>query len=165
MGLTEQSTLLPAWVERIKQDEELAKARAEADAQRDRAASLQLAAQAPAFWEAFVRETQVQSPLLDVIGIRASVSLSLASNITPHDTCHVEVAKKDSLIPRVTKCNFFYGKGDRGIRVYDEGRNFTFDFRVYPEGLKVAYEYGRHPDMDAREMAEFILKRMVQQVK
>jgi hypothetical protein len=163
MGLTEQSTPLPAWMERIKQEDELAEARAEAETQRDRAANLQLAAEAPIFWATFVRELKFQAPLLDAIGIRASVSLSLASDVTPDDTCHVEVAKKDSLIPRVTIRNFFYGKGNRGIRVYDEGRNFIFNFVIYPEGVKVQGE--RSSDMDAEEMAEFTLQRMVQSVR
>ncbi len=162
MGLTDRSTAVPAWVERLKQEKELLQAKTAAAAERDRADRLQVESDGPKFWNAFVKELQNQSPHLIDLGIRASATVMGATAGVAEAICHVEMAST-ALHPQITNANFFYGKGQTEIRSVGMMRTPSFRFQIFPQGLKAVSDDSSFP-MDAEQAAEVVLERMATHV-
>jgi hypothetical protein len=154
---------LPLWMQRMKQSEELARAKAEAANQRALADAMMVKADGPAFWTRFVKELQRQAGLFDSIGIRGS-AVPIGS-VDSEAQCRIEVSPSESLQPKLAYIIFFYRKGHTVIRSFCTEKNQPeFQFQIYPEGLMVIADSSSSP-MNPEEAADFALEWIVAKVK
>ena len=154
---------LPLWMQRMREGEEFAKAKAEARNRRELADTMTIKAEGPVFWTRFVRELQRQAALFDSIGIRGSVVL--IGSVDSETQCRVEVSPSESLRPMLAYIIFFYRKGNTVIRTFCTEKNQPeFQFQIYPEGLMVISS-GSSVPMNPEQAADFALEWIVSKVK
>ena len=162
MELAEDNSL-PLWMKNMQQRENLAKAKAEADRQRELAALMRIDLDGPLFWDRLTREIKRQAELFESIGIRgfALVTGSVESEVQ----CNIEVAPSDSLYPKMARISYFYRKGQTGIRVFSsESKAPDFHFQIYPDGLRLIAK-GSSVPLNPEQAADIVLEWIVSKVK
>lgn len=152
----------PEWIRKIEQEEE---------AKKQEVARIE--AEGPRFWKQLLKKLEIAAAACKHIGVRASVSnIGGSPNTSTEEAWHVLVAA-GSRSPAPTYTNLFYRNGGAAIRCHTlEGRAFTLDFRLDPQGTlgviasdpEVSVIAGVST-MGPKDAAQFILQPMVRRVK
>jgi hypothetical protein len=155
--------LVPTWIAEREAANALKKAKQDADAIRQIAASIRVEKEGPEFWEQLLKEFSFNINALARLGLKGQVIALPAYNPVAESSCRLSVLNPQAF-PQQSQADFFYTKRQGTIRCsMMNGGVFTMSLCVFEDGIKAITDYGATP-LSAKELAEEVVKRMVDSV-
>jgi hypothetical protein len=153
---------VPEWIKGEKAERERQQAAAEAQSQRNLAASMTIQAGVPKFWKDFLKELENNTGNLKSLGLHGS--LSPWDYLPAEEGCRVQVERR-SRVPQITYTDIHFKPGESEFRCDTcEGKSFRLSLCLdYQQNVAVIPDGGETP-LDPKGAAQFIVERMAKMV-